>query len=213
MTLTTGTRSRPPCSSTAPSTATRANSSRRLAATDGSSCWIERTARASSARPTSHARTGRLGVRRQGPADTESRERTAARWRAGESRIRAARRTGRRPRSNPDTGLLLRINATDACEASTTSTTRKISRKAGAATTAADFQNRSWRSRLPRRASRKRTHPWIGGVTFTAAYRTAGNLLFTTGPSQDVVALNATTGQALWHSVHWQRCQQFADHL
>jgi alcohol dehydrogenase (cytochrome c) len=29
---------------------------------------------------------------------------------------------------------------------------------------------------------------------------TAGNLLFAGGPSQDLVALNATTGEALWHA-------------
>jgi alcohol dehydrogenase (cytochrome c) len=46
----------------------------------------------------------------------------------------------------------------------------------------------------------KWTHPWIGGGR-SPLLTTAGNLLFTTGPSQDVVALNATTGQALWHSV------------
>jgi alcohol dehydrogenase (cytochrome c) len=29
---------------------------------------------------------------------------------------------------------------------------------------------------------------------------TAGNVLFAGGPSNDIVALNATTGDALWHA-------------
>ena len=33
-----------------------------------------------------------------------------------------------------------------------------------------------------------------------ASSRTAGNLLFTGGASNDLVALNATTGDALWHA-------------
>ena len=43
-------------------------------------------------------------------------------------------------------------------------------------------------------------HRWIGGAR-APILTTAGNLLFTGGPSQDLIALNATTGQALWHSI------------
>ncbi len=43
------------------------------------------------------------------------------------------------------------------------------------------------------------THKWEGGAR-SGLLTTAGNLVFTTGPSSDVVALNASTGEALWHA-------------
>jgi alcohol dehydrogenase (cytochrome c) len=43
------------------------------------------------------------------------------------------------------------------------------------------------------------THKWEGS-TRTGVLSTAGNLVFTGGPSSDLVALNATTGDALWHA-------------
>jgi len=45
----------------------------------------------------------------------------------------------------------------------------------------------------------KWTHPWEGGSR-AGLLVTAGNVLFTGGASNDIVALNATTGDALWHS-------------
>jgi len=45
----------------------------------------------------------------------------------------------------------------------------------------------------------KWTHPWEGGSR-TGILVTAGNVLFTGGASNDIAALNATTGDALWHA-------------
>ena len=43
------------------------------------------------------------------------------------------------------------------------------------------------------------THPWEGGSR-AGLLVTAGNVLFTGGASNDIAALNATTGAALWHA-------------
>jgi len=45
----------------------------------------------------------------------------------------------------------------------------------------------------------KWTHKWEANIR-SGLLSTAGNLLFTGGPSTDIVALNATTGDALWHA-------------
>jgi alcohol dehydrogenase (cytochrome c) len=45
------------------------------------------------------------------------------------------------------------------------------------------------------------THKWEGNAPRSGLISTAGNVLFTGGPSNDLVALNATTGDALWHSI------------
>jgi alcohol dehydrogenase (cytochrome c) len=45
----------------------------------------------------------------------------------------------------------------------------------------------------------KWTHKWEANIR-SGLLSTAGNLLFTGGPSTDIVALNATTGAALWHA-------------
>ena len=45
------------------------------------------------------------------------------------------------------------------------------------------------------------THKWEGNAGRSGIVSTAGNVLFTGGPSNDLVALNATTGDALWHSI------------
>jgi glucose dehydrogenase len=42
-------------------------------------------------------------------------------------------------------------------------------------------------------------HRWEGGAR-AGILSTAGNLVFTGGSSNDLVALNATTGEALWHA-------------
>ena len=42
-------------------------------------------------------------------------------------------------------------------------------------------------------------HPWEGGSR-AGLLVTAGNVLFTGGASNDIAALNATTGEALWHA-------------
>ena len=44
------------------------------------------------------------------------------------------------------------------------------------------------------------SHKWEGSAR-TGVVSTAGNVLFAGGPSNDLVALDATTGQALWHSI------------
>jgi alcohol dehydrogenase (cytochrome c) len=44
------------------------------------------------------------------------------------------------------------------------------------------------------------THAWEGNAR-SGLLSTAGNVLFAGGPSQDLVALDATNGRALWHSV------------
>ncbi|MEO7191965.1 MAG: acido-empty-quinoprotein group A [Vicinamibacterales bacterium] len=43
------------------------------------------------------------------------------------------------------------------------------------------------------------THRWEGNPR-SGLLSTAGNLLFAGGPSSDIVALNATTGDAIWHA-------------
>ena len=43
------------------------------------------------------------------------------------------------------------------------------------------------------------SHPWSGGAR-AGLMSTAGNLVFTGGASNDLVALDATTGAALWHA-------------
>ena len=43
------------------------------------------------------------------------------------------------------------------------------------------------------------SHKWENNIR-SGLLSTAGNLLFAGGPSQDIVALNATTGDALWHA-------------
>ena len=43
------------------------------------------------------------------------------------------------------------------------------------------------------------SHPWEGGAR-AGILSTAGNLVLTGGASNDLVALDATTGAALWHA-------------
>jgi alcohol dehydrogenase (cytochrome c) len=45
----------------------------------------------------------------------------------------------------------------------------------------------------------KWSHKWEGPAR-SGLLSTAGNVLFAGGPSQDLVALNATTGDAIWHT-------------
>jgi alcohol dehydrogenase (cytochrome c) len=45
----------------------------------------------------------------------------------------------------------------------------------------------------------KWSHKWEGGSR-AGLLSTAGNLIFSGGASSDIVALNATTGDALWHA-------------
>jgi alcohol dehydrogenase (cytochrome c) len=45
----------------------------------------------------------------------------------------------------------------------------------------------------------KWSHKWEGPI-MSGLLSTAGNLVFAGGPSQDLVALDATTGDALWHA-------------
>ena len=42
-------------------------------------------------------------------------------------------------------------------------------------------------------------HKWEGAAR-SGLLSTAGNLLFSAGPGNSMVALNATTGDALWHT-------------
>ena len=56
------------------------------------------------------------------------------------------------------------------------------------------------------------SHKWEGSAR-TGVVSTAGNVLFAGGPSNDLVALDATTGQALWHSILNSVDQQRTDHL
>ena len=56
--------------------------------------------------------------------------------------------------------------------------------------------------------------PQVGGQRpRSGVLSTAGNVLFTGGPSSDLVALNATTGDALWHARLERAGQQRTDHL
>jgi alcohol dehydrogenase (cytochrome c) len=43
------------------------------------------------------------------------------------------------------------------------------------------------------------THRWEAGAR-AGLLSTAGNVVFTGGAASDLVALNATTGEALWHA-------------
>jgi glucose dehydrogenase len=43
------------------------------------------------------------------------------------------------------------------------------------------------------------THKWEGGAR-AGLLSTTGNLVFSGGAGNDLVALNATTGDALWHA-------------
>jgi alcohol dehydrogenase (cytochrome c) len=45
------------------------------------------------------------------------------------------------------------------------------------------------------------SHKWEGSGPRSGVVSTAGNVVFTGGASNDLVALDATTGQALWHSI------------
>jgi alcohol dehydrogenase (cytochrome c) len=45
------------------------------------------------------------------------------------------------------------------------------------------------------------SHKWEGNAARSGVVSTAGNVVFTGGASNDLVALDATTGQALWHSI------------
>jgi alcohol dehydrogenase (cytochrome c) len=45
----------------------------------------------------------------------------------------------------------------------------------------------------------KWSHPWEGGGN-SGLLSTAGNLIFTGAPGSFLEALNATTGEALWHA-------------
>ena len=45
------------------------------------------------------------------------------------------------------------------------------------------------------------SHKWEGNAPRSGVISTAGNVVFTGGASNDLVALDATTGQALWHSI------------
>ena len=45
------------------------------------------------------------------------------------------------------------------------------------------------------------SHKWDGNGARSGLLSTAGNLVFTGGPSNDIVALDATDGRALWHAV------------
>jgi alcohol dehydrogenase (cytochrome c) len=44
------------------------------------------------------------------------------------------------------------------------------------------------------------SHKWEGSSVRSGVLSTAGNLVFTGDPANNLVALNATTGQPLWHA-------------
>ena len=144
-------------------------------------------------------RQDQLGVRlrREGPAGARTRRSTRRSTARSSRRIRAARRTGRRRLSarRPGSSTSTR-RARSAC---ITSTIRATIRWAGAAPIAAAGRSDAAGDRLQDRAR-------SSGATRGKADRapgllsTAGNLLFSGGASSDLVALNATTGEPLWHA-------------
>ena len=182
------------CSSTERSTASRGSFSRRLRATVTSSCSTARTARRSS-RPSSSRRTGRSATTSAASRSRTRRRcrRSTARW---SRRTRAARRTGslRRSARRPACSTSTR-RVRSAC---TTSTIRATTRLVGEAPTVAATRSRCSRLSTTRPAR-------SGGVTLgRAAGRQVssalpGNLVFS-GGSGGIEALNATTGEALWHA-------------
>ena len=137
------------------------------------------------------------GRRCQGPADSESGQGAEARWRAGDTRIRAARPTGRRPAFNPDTGLFY-VNAARAC--SVYYLYDDDDKPEGWGGNDRGGYSEAMLQAIDYKTGKVRwSHKWEGGAR-SGLLTTAGNLVFTTGPSSDVVALNASTGEALWHA-------------
>ena len=176
------------------STASRASSSRRPRATGTSSCSTGRTARRS-CRPSSSRRTGRWATTRRA-----SRFRIRPRCRRSTARscrrTRVARPTGnRRPSARRPGCSTSTRRAPSAC---TTSTIRATTRRAGAAPTAADGRSRCCRRSTIRPARSAGRHPWQSGAP-SGLLSTAGNVVFTSG-SGGLEALDARTGEPLWHS-------------
>ena len=137
------------------------------------------------------------GYDAKGQPIPESGEEAAGGWRARHAG------PGRRDQLAPaelqsrDRTVLRR--ARRARSASSTSTIRARTRRGGAARIAAAGRSRCCRrstTRPARSAGRTAGTPARSSGLLT----TAGNLLFAGGNSQDLVALNATTGDALWHA-------------
>ncbi len=136
-------------------------------------------------------------LRREGSADSQPGEEAAGRRRSRDARSGRRRRTGPRRASapRPDSSTSPRR----ARSASSISTIRARTRRDGAARIAAAGRSRCCRRSTTRRARSAGSHRWDTN-THSGLLTTAGNLLFAGGNSQDLVALNATTGEALWHA-------------
>lgn len=106
------------------------------------------------------------------------------------------------PSFSPSTGLLY-VNATDAYSVYYITTMTK-SRKAGPGTIVeAGLSRRCERSttRPEKSNGAKWSHTWEGtGGPRSGVLSTAGNLVFAGDPSNALVAVNAATGQLLWHA-------------
>ena len=136
--------------------------------------------------------------RRQGSAHPESRQGAADRWRARLARTRAARRTGRLPASarRPD---LFYVNATRAYSIYYIFDDDEKPEGWGG------NDQGGWGEAMLQAIDYKTgkirwSHKWEGSSSRGGVLSTAGNLVFAGDPDNNLVALNATTGQPLWHA-------------
>ena len=125
-------------------------------------------------------------------------EGAAGRRRAGVARTRAARPTGRRRASARRPACS--TSAPRAPTASTTSTTRARTRRAGAAPIAAAGRESMIQAIDYKTGKVKWSHKWEGGHPRRACSPPRATCSSPAAPSSDLVALNATTGDALWHA-------------
>ena len=137
------------------------------------------------------------GLRREGTADSEPGEAAADRRRARDARIRAAPPTGRR-------------RASARRPACSTSTRRARSAsiyiydpgdnpQGWGGTDRGGWAESMLQAIDYKTGKVKWSHKWEAAAR-SGLLSTAGNLLFAGGASSDLVALNATTGDALWHA-------------
>ena len=137
------------------------------------------------------------GIDDEGPADSEPGQEAADRRRAGHAE------PGRRDELaaaelQPGDRAVLRARRAGAT-ASGTSTIRAKTRRAGAAPIAAAIRVDAEGDRLQdRQGALERTSGKAGARS--GLLSTAGNVVFTGGTPNNLVALNATTGDALWHA-------------
>ena len=212
MTRTTGTRCRLRCCSTARST----GRTRKLLAQASRNGWFFVLDRTNGKHIVSseYVKTNwAQGRGCQRPADSESGQAAAARWRAG---VAESGRRGELAAAELQSGhgtVLRQRRARLQCLLPLRRTT--TSPKAGAATTAADFPKRCCRPSTTRPARLRWSHKWPGngGARRSGLLSTAGKLLFAGDTASNFVALDPATGTPLWHAGLHSRRDQRSDHV